>query len=315
MNFILFCVLLSSTVGLDAFTLHEMFATRYSRTVMGKMLHENLKAINSDPIDITQWYAVNMSLFNQDVLEKFIQFDVDEESQEFLENCNDKTNYVFTQMAHTVIKNVLRFFISVTTINGILNRGSMFVFSNAQFRKLMNIPEGWKATSLLDLGAGDGKVTKMMANHFEKIYATEQSPSMRWRHANELQVLEIDDWMSRTYDVISCLNLLDRCDKPLTLLENIRQSLNENRGRLIVAVVLPFKPCVESGTKIIKPSERIPVKGKHWEEQLQSFIYDVFIPAGFIVEAVSRLPYLCEGDMHKDFYVLSDAIFVLRPHL
>lgn len=59
-----------------------------------------------------------MSLFNQDVLEKFIQFDVDEESQEFLESCNDKTNYVFTQMAHTVIKNVLRFFISVTTING-----------------------------------------------------------------------------------------------------------------------------------------------------------------------------------------------------
>lgn len=41
-------------LGLDAFTLHEMFATRYSRTVMGKMLHENLKAINSDPIDITQ---------------------------------------------------------------------------------------------------------------------------------------------------------------------------------------------------------------------------------------------------------------------
>lgn len=124
----------------------------------------------------------------------------------------------------------------------------MFVFSNAQFRKLMNIPEGWKATSLLDLGAGDGKVTKMMANHFEKIYATEQSPSMRWRlRQMNYEVLEIDDWMSRTYDVISCLNLLDRCDKPLSLLENIRQSLNENGGRLIVAVVLPFKPCVESG--------------------------------------------------------------------
>lgn len=49
------------------------------------------------------------------------------------------------------------------------------------------------------------------------------------------------------FDVISCLNLLDRCDKPLTLLRDIKQTLCPVTGRLIVAVVLPFKPCVESG--------------------------------------------------------------------
>lgn len=39
---------------------------------------------------------------------------------------------------------------------------------------------------------------------------------------------------------------------------------------------------------------------------------DVFQSLGFEVEAVTRLPYLCEGDMYKDYYVLNDAVFVLK---
>lgn len=57
----------------------------------------------------------------------------------------------------------------------------MFVFSKAQFRTLLGIDVNDKRKRLLDLGAGDGKVTEMMAPYFEDVYATEQSPSMRWR--------------------------------------------------------------------------------------------------------------------------------------
>ena len=57
------------------------------------------------------------------------------------------------------------------------------------------------------------------------------------------------------YDAISCLNLLDRCDKPITLLQTIKKSLVEN-GILIVALVLPFKPYVEYN-KNNKPSENL----------------------------------------------------------
>ena len=57
----------------------------------------------------------------------------------------------------------------------------------------------------------------------------------------------VDSWMNRTYDVISCLNVLDRCDKPLTLLRHIRNSLVSTSGRAVVAVVLPFSPYVEFG--------------------------------------------------------------------
>jgi len=70
------------------------------------------------------------------------------------------------------------------------------------------------------------------------------------------RVLGIDDWAStndpndvvaRHYDVISCLNLLDRCERPLTLLRQIRASLTPSTGRLVLAVVLPFSSYVETG--------------------------------------------------------------------
>lgn len=63
------------------------------------------------------------------------------------------------------------------------------------------------------------------------------------------RVLGIDEWQQTgfQYDVISCLNLLDRCDDPLLLLRDIRLSLVPNTGRLILAAVLPFQPYVEVG--------------------------------------------------------------------
>lgn len=39
---------------------------------------------------------------------------------------------------------------------------------------------------------------------------------------------------------------------------------------------------------------------------------EVFQKVGFEVETVTRLPYLCEGDMYNDYYVLDDAVFVLK---
>ena len=60
----------------------------------------------------------------------------------------------------------------------------MFVFSNAQFQRLMDVDDTWRAARLLDLGAGDGKVTNIIKQHFDEVYVTEQSPSMRWRLSN-----------------------------------------------------------------------------------------------------------------------------------
>ena len=66
-------------------------------------------------------------------------------------------------------------------------------------------------------------------------------------------MLDESEWMNVgfKFDVVACLNLLDRCDKPLTLLNDVKHTLQPITGRLLVAVVLPFKPCVESGDLII----------------------------------------------------------------
>lgn len=74
-----------------------------------------------------------------------------------------------------------------------------------------------------------------------------------------------------------------------------------------------FTHILGSGGRWVRPAEHIQVEGTTWEEQVKNLSDDIFHSVGFEVEAVTRLPYLCEGDMHQDYYVLDDAVFVLKP--
>ena len=55
--------------------------------------------------------------------------------------------------------------------------------------------------------------------------------------------------------------------------------------------------------------------GETFEEQLSTLVQDVLVPVGFEVERFTKLPYLSEGDLYHSYYVLYDAVFVLRPVL
>ncbi|KFM64873.1 Methyltransferase-like protein 9, partial [Stegodyphus mimosarum] len=186
----------------------------------------------------------------------------------------------------------------------------MFVFSSAQFENLLSdfigLREDWKTSgNLLDLGAGDGKVTEVMAPYFRNVYVTEISGVMKSILASKkYRVLDVDKWHNleegpRYFDVISCLNLLDRCDRPITLLQQIRNKLNPDTGLLILAVVLPLNQYVESGSKNHQPSEKIHITGKKFEEQVSSLATSVFVESGFQLLRWTRLPYLCEGDLDQ----------------
>lgn len=190
----------------------------------------------------------------------------------------------------------------------------MFVFSSAQFRSLMSIEDDWVGDSLLDLGAGDGKVTDVMASHFQRIYVTEIATQMQKQLIRKkYNLLGLTEWTHHKFEVISCLNLLDRCDKPLTLLQNIRQSVKEN-GRVIVASVYPYSPYVEENSSSnYKPSESLDITASSIEEQINLMVKNVFIPSGFELLTFSRVPYLCEGDLTTSFYILYDIVFVLQP--
>lgn len=190
----------------------------------------------------------------------------------------------------------------------------MFVYSTEQFHTLLDVhstnPSPY--TTLLDIGAGDGSVTARMSNLFQKIYVTELSPSMQWRLTRSgYTVLDVEQWGDKKFDVITCLNVLDRCEKPLTLLKTIRDHLNPSIGRVILSLVLPFRPFFEYSSTH-HPIESLPIIGQHPEEQINSLITHLFQPLGFHLLKFTRLPYLCEGDLERSYYFLSSYIFILE---
>ncbi|XP_069113889.1 LOW QUALITY PROTEIN: protein-L-histidine N-pros-methyltransferase-like [Argopecten irradians] len=289
--------------------------TRMFRSPMLRAVYNRLQDDQKHQNDRHEyWYSINTTLLPENLCGKVIEFHQDEETDIFLNTCYEKADWIFTQIGHSLSKSLLTWFMTGTSVNGLLQRGSMFVFSDSHLQQLLQIDDSYRGQSMIDLGAGDGMVTDKMAKYFETVYATEVSSIMRWRlQSKGYTLLEIDQWGdgSRKYDLIGCLNLLDRCDKPVTILHTIRKSLTPS-GQAIVAVVLPFLPYVEQGSADHKPTENIMIHGRTFEDQCKCFIESVFKPAGFEVVKFSRLPYLCEGDMHQSFYMLQDAVFVLK---
>ncbi|XP_055953709.1 protein-L-histidine N-pros-methyltransferase-like [Argiope bruennichi] len=296
----------------------------YLRSSLARSLYEKMvRDDNLRHLDKSKWYDVDLDLVDCEIKDVFFASRVDDETEDFLENCFEKSDWLMTQIFHALVRSLMCWFMSRTSINGLLGRGSMFVFSNAQFENIVspfsNLREDWKTCgNLLDLGAGDGKVTEVMARHFRHTYATEVSPVMRKTlAAKNYTLLDVDKWANpdegpRYFDLISCLNLLDRCDRPITLLQQIRSKLNPDTGILILAVVLPLSQYVESGSKYNQPTEKIAVKGRKFEEQAAYLATHLFQENGFQVLRWTRLPYLCEGDLDQAFYWLNDALFVMK---
>ncbi|XP_069012365.1 protein-L-histidine N-pros-methyltransferase isoform X1 [Embiotoca jacksoni] len=297
-------------------SVRRMWTGKYVRSPLVRSLFLNMVSESeASAADTQEWYRCCPDLLGEAVQPLFIQSHLDSGTKAFLKRSVEKSGWLFTQLYHSFVSTVLSPVVSRTSINGFLGRGSMFVYSADQFRQLLRIGPDWRAERLLDLGAGDGGVTEVMGAHFNEVYATEVSLPMKWHlQRKNYKLLGVDEWQ-RTgfrYDVISCLNLLDRCDDPLHLLRDIRKSLVPKTGRLILAAVLPFQPYVEVGGRWERPKEHLKVKGKTWEEQVTNLSNEVYRQVGLEVEAVTRLPYLCEGDMYNDYYVLDDAVFVLK---
>ena len=106
-------------------------------------------------------------------------------------------------------------------------------------------------------------------------------------------------WLSIFICFLSCV---------VTLLRIINKRFGTSFNIPGTIEIEPFS----TGAKMVQPSEFITVNGSSWEEQVNSLVKDVFEPCGFTVELFTRLPYLCEGDLYRDFYVLDDALFVLK---
>lgn len=290
------------------------------RGSLARTLHDKCLADERlNGLDKSEWYHVDVCHLPEDLQRTFVQLSLDDETQFFLDHSIEKSSWVVTQIWHCLAKTFLNVFLTQTSINGLLRRGSMFVFSRGQFLSLTDWderPEESGAKRLLDLGAGDGVVTSVIAKLFQEVYATEVSQPMRWILAEKgFKLLDVEKWATQDeikFDVVSCLNLLDRCDRPYDILMDVKKVLKPN-GILILAMVLPFKPYVEVGRSDHVPSQALPIQGLTFEEQVASVVEHVLQPAGYVVVSWSKVPYLCEGDLRQSYYWLDDAIFILKP--
>ena len=265
-----------------------------------------------ESLDKTKWYSVDLErIRSQDIRAKFVQLHTDEETLAFIEHSVEQSDWLFTQLWYNVAKSLLSWVYCQTDINAMLSRGSMFVFSKQQFVTMTGIKEDANLGDMLDLGAGDGRPTEAMSGFCDKVFATEMSKPMRKILATKgFEVLEIDNWAKKEeYGLISALNLFDRCDKPMTIVSDIYKSLKPG-GYFVVALVLPFRPYVES-VPSHEPSEEMNISGKYFENQLESSV-EMFKNVGFELLSWSRIPYLCEGDLARPIYSLDDSLIIFR---
>lgn len=252
--------------------------------------------------------------------------ELDSETKAFIDSC--RTNWLL-DMAATV----LRWFMSLTDTNGMLGRGQMFVLSSEACTSLLGLATaearlaGRAQLALLDVGAGDGEVTSRIVKggNFSKVFCTEVSKPMASRLSSRGWSTKVTSHISKAvfpedgmFDVVSLMNLLDRCDQPLDMLKDAARLAVPDTGRVLIALVLPFSEFVEDGTKRRAPYGALPMRGARcqdgvsFEASLSAFLTRAVKPAGLVVERIARVPYLCRGDRHKRYYVLSDAILVLR---
>ncbi|XP_063827859.1 uncharacterized protein LOC135077251 [Ostrinia nubilalis] len=198
--------------------------------------------------DKNEWYRVDKSRLSPEMQSTFVQLHADEETKSFLSNSIEKSSWVWTQIWYLLAKAVLKHFWSITDINGWLGRGSMFVLSEAQARSMLRAARRCAdgSGSLVDVGAGDGEVSRRFAHLYGEKYATEISASMRKTLLSKgYTLLDVDDWWrTKQFDCVCMLNLLDRCSRPRSMLRDARAALAPG-GLLLLALVLPYKPYVE----------------------------------------------------------------------
>jgi SAM-dependent methyltransferase len=255
-------------------------------------------------------YKINKNLVPEEIRDKVFEYSVDHETTLFIEHAknNPIPKWKYRLFAF------LCFFMDIYDAHARVGMYKMRLLSKSQWKELSG---GGK--KLLDVGAGQGFITEEAKDVFEDIAVNELYFSMRKRLKRKgFRIVEGDfedgiDGVNEKFDVVSLLNVIDRCDKPLTLIRNCRYLLSDG-GRLIIADPLPFKSAVLKRRHNGKPKETLPVsESKIWEECFTLFYNEVIKKNGLVVERLTRLPYLSESEIHSDPIVsLDDMVVVCR---
>jgi SAM-dependent methyltransferase len=254
-------------------------------------------------------YAVDVATLSPRLASRFVALSRDADTDAFLDEALRGRHGAL----RTALHRLLRQFMSDFDVNGWLDMYSLFLASHAHFRLLLGER---KVPRLLDVGAGSGKITRALAPFAEHVVATELSaPMARQLRGAGIECHEVDladgDLPGAQFDLISCLNVLDRTARPRTLLRRL-VALLEPRGRLIIALALPYRPFYYVGASTPDPLERLACAEPTWERAVNQLVERELEPLGLTLSSVSRAPYLSFGDTKRGLYELDDAILVLE---
>ena len=213
----------------------------------------------------------------------------------------------------TQLHRLLRQFMSDFDANGLLDMYPLFVASTEHWRLLLGTQP---VARLLDVGAGSGNVTRTLSPLAEQLVTTELSRNMAERlRRSGIGCHEIDlaerDLPGAPFDLITCLNVLDRTARPKQLLRRMHEHLRPG-GRLLIALALPYNPFFFRGNSTPEPLERLACAEPSWEEAVNQLVERELEPLGFTVLTVSRTPYLSLGDAESGLYELDDALLVCQ---
>jgi SAM-dependent methyltransferase len=258
-------------------------------------------------------YGCDRAALPAELAARFVELECDAQAQRFIEQALAAPHGWLA----TAVFRGLRRALSDYDAYGLLGMYSMHLLSTPQLETLLGgaAPASQRPRSVLDVGAGNGQVTAQAAPLFDAVSATEASAVMRRRlRARGFAVLERDLAQQplpdgETFDAVLCLNVLDRCARPRTLLRHLRAGLAPD-GRLLLSVPLPLSPHVQVGGRTTDPDEPLPARVVGWEAGVASLASKLLVPAGLRVERLSRAPYLCRGDARQQLYALDAALFV-----
>lgn len=255
-------------------------------------------------------YACRREALEPTLAARYLELGLDPSTRAWIDDAFDRPTAGLRLAARTAARALMGDY----EANAMLDTHDMRVLGREQWVALLGdaSTERW-----LDIGAGDGRVTREIAAVAKHVVTTETSPRMGKRlrergfecHVVDVAVEPLP--APGAFDVVSALNVLDRTHKPYTLLERMRELLAPT-GLLVIAVPLPLSPHVHVGAGTVDPDELLPIERGSFELAANTLATLVFPPLGLDVAAFSRVPYLSRGDSRVPVYVLDDAIFVLK---
>jgi SAM-dependent methyltransferase len=254
-------------------------------------------------------YDCDRSELPSELGRRFVKLDLDADGKNYIEDALTTR----PGKGKTLLHRMLRSWVSDFDADGLLDMYPMHLLGTSGWRRLLGDRAGMRH---LDVGAGAGHVTATIAPLVGETVTTETSRVMarKLRHRG-FRCFEAD--VAETgapephYDLITCLNVLDRCQKPRSLLSAARTALAPG-GRLVLAVPLPLNAFFYDGPVSRNQWETLDVSGRTWERSAALLVENTLDPLGLEVEAFSRVPYLCRGDSQQELYVLDDVVLMCK---